>query len=85
MPPSTARRWPPHLYGQELNAETYAICKADPLLKGEGAAADNIVGGTPVWGVAIRETGTLPSARDAKELSRGWDGGCRGSLTASAA
>ena len=35
----------PHLYGQEINAETYAICKADLLLKGEGAAADNIVGG----------------------------------------
>jgi type I restriction enzyme M protein len=26
-------------------AETYAICKADLLLKGEGEAADNIVGG----------------------------------------
>jgi type I restriction enzyme M protein len=34
-----------HLYGQEINAETYAICKADLLLKGEGEAADNIVGG----------------------------------------
>lgn len=34
-----------HLYGQEINSETYAICKADLLLKGEGAAADNIVGG----------------------------------------
>ena len=34
-----------HLYGQEINGETYAICKADLLLKGEGAAADNIVGG----------------------------------------
>jgi type I restriction enzyme M protein len=34
-----------HLYGQEINAETYAICKADLLLKGEGDAADNIVGG----------------------------------------
>ena len=34
-----------HLYGQEINAETYAICKADLLLKGEGNAADNIVGG----------------------------------------
>ena len=34
-----------HLFGQEINAETYAICKADLLLKGEGAAADNIVGG----------------------------------------
>lgn len=34
-----------HLYGQEINAETYAICKADLLLKGEGDEADNIVGG----------------------------------------
>ena len=34
-----------HLFGQEVNAETYAICKADLLLKGEGEAADNIVGG----------------------------------------
>ena len=34
-----------HLFGQEINAETFAICKADLLLKGEGAAADNIVGG----------------------------------------
>jgi type I restriction enzyme M protein len=35
-----------HLYGQDINAETYAICKADLLLKGEGEAADNIVGGS---------------------------------------
>ena len=34
-----------HLFGQEINAETYAICKADLLLKGAGDAADNIVGG----------------------------------------
>jgi len=34
-----------HLYGQEINAETYAICKADLLLSEEGEAADNIVGG----------------------------------------
>ncbi len=34
-----------HLFGQEINAETYAICKSDLLLKGEGEAADNIVGG----------------------------------------
>ena len=34
-----------HPFGQEINAETYAICKADLLLKGEGAGADNIVGG----------------------------------------
>ena len=34
-----------HLFGQEINAETYAIAKADLLLSGEGEAADNIVGG----------------------------------------
>ncbi|KJZ36649.1 class I SAM-dependent DNA methyltransferase [Pseudomonas fluorescens] len=34
-----------HLYGQEINGETYAICKADLLLKGDGDSADNIVGG----------------------------------------
>jgi type I restriction enzyme M protein len=34
-----------HLYGQDINAETYAICKADLLLHGEGEAADNIKGG----------------------------------------
>ena len=34
-----------HPYGQEINAETFAICKADLLLKGEGEGADNIVGG----------------------------------------
>ena len=34
-----------HLYGQEINPETYAICKADLLLKGQGEEADNIVGG----------------------------------------
>ena len=37
-----------HLYGQEINGETYAICKADMLLKGEGEHADHIVGG-PEW------------------------------------
>ena len=34
-----------NLYGQEINPETYAICKADMLLKGEGENAANIVGG----------------------------------------
>ncbi len=37
-----------HLFGQEINAETYAIAKADLILKGEGEEADNIVGG-PEW------------------------------------
>ena len=31
-----------HLFGQEVNPETYAISKADLILKGEGSAADNI-------------------------------------------
>ncbi len=31
-----------HLFGQEINPETYAISKADLLLKGEGQAADNM-------------------------------------------
>ena len=34
-----------HLYGQEVNSETYAICKADLLLKGEKDATANVVGG----------------------------------------
>jgi type I restriction enzyme M protein len=33
------------LYGQEINPETYAVCKADMLLKGEGESTDHIVGG----------------------------------------
>ena len=33
------------LYGQEINPETYAVCKADMLLKGEGENAEHIVGG----------------------------------------
>ncbi len=31
-----------HLFGQEVQPETYAISKADLLLKGEGVAADNM-------------------------------------------
>ena len=31
-----------HSHGQEINAETYAICKADLLLKGEGEDVENI-------------------------------------------
>jgi type I restriction enzyme M protein len=34
-----------HLFGQEINAETFAIAKADLILKGDGRAADNIKGG----------------------------------------
>jgi len=35
-----------HLYGQEVNAETYAITKADLLLKGEGDEAENFAFGS---------------------------------------
>ncbi len=35
-----------HLYGQEVNGETYAITKADLLLKGEGAEAENFRNGS---------------------------------------
>ena len=31
-----------HLFGQEINPETYAITKADLLLKGEGSEAENM-------------------------------------------
>jgi type I restriction enzyme M protein len=34
-----------HLYGQEISDRTYAIAKADLLLKGEGEAAEDVVGG----------------------------------------
>lgn len=35
-----------HLFGQEVNPETYAITKADLLLKGEGAEAENFAYGS---------------------------------------
>lgn len=31
-----------HLFGQEINPETYSICKADMLLKGDGEEAEHI-------------------------------------------
>jgi type I restriction enzyme M protein len=35
-----------HLYGQEINPETYAITKSDLLLQGEGGEAENMVYGS---------------------------------------
>ena len=35
-----------HLFGQEINPETYAIAKADMLLKGDGEQAEHIVYGS---------------------------------------
>ena len=42
-----------HLYGQEVNPETYAISKADLILKGEGQEADNIAFGSTLSGDAF--------------------------------
>ena len=39
---ATGKKVSIHLYGQEVQPETYAIAKADLLLKGEGAEAENI-------------------------------------------
>lgn len=38
----TGKNFKIHLYGQEINPETYAITKADMLIKGDGAEAANI-------------------------------------------
>ena len=35
-----------HLFGQEINPETYAICKADMLLKGDGEEVEHIAYGS---------------------------------------
>lgn len=37
-----------HLYGQEINPETFAISKADLLLKGEGEEAENMKFGSTI-------------------------------------
>lgn len=37
-----------HLFGQEINEETFAITKADLLIKGEGLEADNIKCGSTI-------------------------------------
>jgi type I restriction enzyme M protein len=42
------------LFGQEINPETYAVCKADMLLKGEGENADHIVGGAE-WSTLVHD------------------------------
>ena len=46
-----------HLFGQEVQPETYAICKADMLLKGNGEQADHIAYGSTLSadGNATRE------------------------------
>lgn len=39
-----------HLFGQEINPETYAICTADMLLKGDGEEAEHIMYGSTLSG-----------------------------------
>jgi type I restriction enzyme M protein len=46
LPGATAKTYPYHLFGQEINPETYAITRADMLLKGEGSEAENIFYGS---------------------------------------
>lgn len=42
-----------HLYGQEVNPETFAISKADLILKGEGIEAENMKFGSTISGDAF--------------------------------
>lgn len=42
-----------HLYGQEVNPETFAISKADLILKGEGVEAENMKFGSTLSGDAF--------------------------------
>ena len=42
-----------HLYGQEVNPETFAISEADLILKGEGGEAENMTFGSTLSGDAF--------------------------------
>jgi type I restriction enzyme M protein len=69
------------LYGQEINPETYAVCKADMLLKGEGESADHIVGGAE-WSTLAHDafpaqsstscSPTRPTARAGRRTWKPW-------------
>ena len=48
-----------HLFGQEINPETYAICKADMLLKGDGEEAEHIAYGSTLSRVVIAHVSVL--------------------------
>jgi type I restriction-modification system DNA methylase subunit len=52
------------LYDQEINPETYAVCKADMLLKGEAESAEHIVGGAE-W--------STPPCRSNPPILIGWE------------
>ncbi len=59
-----------HLYGQEINDETFAICKADLLLKGEADAGANILGPmTPTLPPPLSRQTTPPQTRSSTRAS----------------
>jgi hypothetical protein len=60
-----------HFYGQEINAETYAICKTDLLLKGEATALARKVRRGPV---GAEERPPTPRQYDRKSLKEIWEG-----------
>lgn len=52
-----------HLFGQEVQPETYAICKADMLLKGDGEQVEHIVYGSTLSAepdTDLRDTENIP-------------------------
>lgn len=50
------------VFGQELNAESYAICKSDMLIKGQNAS--NIKKGKPKPNSKLRDTENIPLKED---------------------
>lgn len=68
------------VFGQELNAETYAICRSDMMLKGQDASnivhgnsfSDDGFAGRNRWGCSSRTTVALPCR---------WPGGSVGTRT----
>lgn len=69
-----------HLFGQEINPETYAICKADMLLKGDGEEAEHISYGSTLSLDGKKEifdtrfNAYLPGGEELKMIPRTSDG-----------
>lgn len=69
------------LYGQEINPETYAVCKADMLIKGDGESAEHIVGGAE-WSTLSHDAfpahefdfmlANPPYGKNGKKILRPW-------------
>ena len=58
-----------HLYGQEVNPETFAISKADLILKGEGAEAENMKYGSTSLSAQCRQDGCSARGRSRCQAS----------------